>query len=93
MVKVTNPLFSHGASGRMGGIVYQTGMYGAYVKTYTPQRKLPTAKQYQQNYFFGVASDQWRNESQEVKDEYKERASKMKLTGYNLYIKENIQHP
>ena len=77
----------------MGGIVYQGGPYGATCRTHTLQRYKPTALQIQQNYFFGIAADNWRILTQEEKDVYIERAKGMYMSGYNLFIKETIQHP
>lgn len=93
MVKLTNPLFSHQAHGRIGGIVYEGNRYCQYAKAYTPQRYKPTAAQIQQNYFFGEAADAWRDLPEEEKQEYRDRAVGMKMSGYNLFIKENIEHP
>ena len=93
MVKVINPLLSHSASGRIAGIVYETGRYGTYAKTHTPQRKKPSDAQIQQNLYFGEASDSWRELTDEQKKEWNQKASGLKMTGYNLFIKENIEHP
>ncbi|GAG94987.1 unnamed protein product, partial [marine sediment metagenome] len=91
--KLINALFSHSAHGRVGGIVYQTGPGGQYARTHVPQRYKPSTAQRQQNYFFGVAADAWRSLSDEEKAELNTRASKINISGFNLYIKENIQHP
>lgn len=93
MVKTINPLFSSSVSGKVGGLIFQTSQYGTRAITYTPQRKKPTEKQIQQNFYFGQVADNWRLEPQEVKTEYNNRAKGLKMTGFNLYIKENIQHP
>jgi len=93
MVKLVNPLFSNSASGRLGGLIYQTGKYGQYAKGHVPQHKKPTAAQLQQNYFFGVAADAWRELTAEQKQEWIVKAYSTGMSGYNLYIKENIQHP
>lgn len=93
MVKVLNPLFSSNASGRFGNIVFQGGKFGTMVHVHTPQRFRPSTLQLQQNYYFGVAADSWRLLSNEEKQEYNNRATNLKMTGFNLYIKETIQHP
>ncbi len=93
MVKCINPLFSNSARGRVGGLVYQTGKYGQICRTHIPQHGRPSTAQLQQNYFFGVASDAWRELTQEQKEVYNLRAKGLVMTGYNLYIQENIQHP
>jgi len=93
MVKVINPLFSNSAHGRVNGLVYQTGPYGQFVRGHVPQHGKPTEKQLQQNYFFGQAADSWRELTDEQKAEYNTRAVNLHMTGFNLYIKENIQHP
>lgn len=93
MVKLMNALFSNSAQGRYGGIVYQVGRFGQYARVHVPQRYRPTEKQLQQNYFFGVAADGWRVLTDEQKAEYNTRAVPFRITGFNLYIKENIEHP
>lgn len=93
MVKVINPLFSNSAHGRVGGLVYQVGRSGQYVKGHVPQHKKPTIAQLQQNYFFGVAADAWRLLTDEQKQEWNVSAYGSGMSGYNLYIKKNIQHP
>ena len=93
MVKVINPLFCNEAHGRVGGLIYQTGPYGQFVKGHVPQHKKPTEAQLLQNYYFGVAADSWRDLTDEQKAEYNVRAVPFRISGFNLYIKENIQHP
>ncbi|MEE8341916.1 MAG: hypothetical protein V3R52_07450 [Candidatus Neomarinimicrobiota bacterium] len=93
MVKVINPLFSNSARGRFGGLVYQTGIYGQYVRTHVLQHRRPSPAQLQQNYFFGVAADSWRVLTDLEKAEYNTRAVPFRITGFNLFIKENIEHP
>lgn len=93
MVKVINPLFSNSAHGRLGGLVYQTSQQGQIVKGYVPQHRKPTEAQIQQNYFFGIVSDAWRELTPEQQEVWNLQAQGTKLSGYNLYIKENIQHP
>jgi len=93
MAKVIGPLFCLSAHGKVGPLIYETGQFGQYVKGDTPQRKKPTEAQRQQNYFFGVCADLWRSENDATKAEYDSRALSLHMTGFNLYIKENIQHP
>jgi len=93
MVKLINPLFSNSAHGKMGGIVYQCNRWGQIARVHVPQRYKPSEKQYQQNFFFGVAADNWRDLTDEQKAELNTRAVPLQMTGFNLYIKENIQHP
>jgi len=93
MVKLLNPLFSNTASGRFGGLIYESGPWGPYAKALVPQHRKPTAKQIQQNYFFGIAADSWRELTDAEKAEWNVKARGMKMTGFNLYIKENIEHP
>ena len=93
MVKIINPFFSVSCHGKFAGCVYQSSPNGQIVRTHVPQRKKPSEAQRQQNYFFGTAADAWRLLTDEQKAEYNSRASKLKMTGFNLYIKENIQHP
>lgn len=93
MVKVINPLFSNSAAGRVGGLVYQSGTYGPYVKGHVPQHRKPTALQLQQNTFFGLAADAWRVLTDEQQQEWNVKAYGLGMSGYNLFIKKNIQHP
>lgn len=93
MVKLINPLFSSSAHGRLGGLIYEVGPFGQYAKAHVPQHGKPTAAQLQQNAFFGNAADAWRLLTDEQKAEYNSRAVALQMSGFNLYIKENIQHP
>lgn len=93
MALLINALFSNSAHGRMGGLVYETGRYGQYVRVHVPQRKSPSPAQVQQNYFFGAAADAWRLITEEQKKEYNARAVPFRISGFNLFIKENIEHP
>jgi len=93
MAKLINALFSNSAHGRFGGLVYELGRYGQYVKVHVPQHKKPTDAQLQQNYFFGVVVDAWRELTDEQKAEWSTKAAPLNMTGYNLYVKENIEHP
>lgn len=93
MAKVIGPCFSITAQGKLGALIFETGPSGAYVKGHTPQRKKPTPAQIQQNTFFGTAADNWRELTPAQKAEYNERAGTLQMTGFNLYIKENIEHP
>ncbi|GAH57252.1 unnamed protein product, partial [marine sediment metagenome] len=87
------PLCSLDAHGRVGGLIFEGGPYGQYVKTHVPQRGRPTAAQLYQNYLFGVAADKWRTLTDEKKELWNKDAAGMQMTGFNLYIKRNIHHP
>ena len=93
MVKCINPLFSTTARGRVGGLVYQASNNGFMCRTHVLQRHKPSESQLALNYAFGVAADSWRLLTDEEKDEYNRRASGKRMSGYNLYIKENIIIP
>lgn len=93
MAKVINPFGSVSAHGRIGGLVFQTGRWGQIVKGHVPQRGAPTKKQYNQNYLFGLAADDWRFLTDEEQEEWNIKARGKRMTGFNLYIKENIFHP
>lgn len=90
MAKVINPLMSISASGRLGGLIYQTSRYGNQVKAHSPHTKRPSELQLKQNYVFGQVADEWRYLTESEKEEYNKRAVKLKMTGFNLYIKENL---
>lgn len=93
MVKCIGPLFSQSAHGKCGAIVYQASKNGQIARTHVLQRYRPTAAQIQQNYFFGVAADGWKELTDEEKAEYDRRATPFRISGFNLFIKENIEHP
>lgn len=79
--------------GRVANVVFQTGPHGCIARGYVPQRKGPSDLQKKQNRLFGVVSDQWRVLSDEEKKKWDQKASNMKITGYNLYLKENMKNP
>lgn len=90
MVRCKGPLGSLQAHGKMGCLIYEVGMYGQYAKMHTPQRKRPSDLQKIQNYKFGVTADKWRVLSDEDKALWNKKATGMKMTGFNLYIKTYI---
>jgi len=90
MVQLINPLFSNTASGRLGGLVYSGNQYGQYVKAYTPQHRKPTGLQLKYNFCFGICADKWRLLTTEQKQDYIDRAKGQQMTGFNLWIKENL---
>ena len=93
MVKCINPLFSNSAHGKVGGLVYQTSICGQMCRVHVPQRKRPSQAQKDLNYAFGVAADKWRVLTEEEKQPWIIKARGLKMTGYNLFIKENIIIP
>lgn len=92
MAKLINPLFSLSASGKLGGIVYMQGINGQNVRVHIPQTKKPTAEQKKMNYAFGATLDAWRLLSEAEKYEYNQKAANMKMTGMNLFVKENFHN-
>ncbi|GAH57981.1 unnamed protein product [marine sediment metagenome] len=93
MVKLINPFGSISAHGKFGGLIFETGPWGQYARGHTPQTKRPSEKQYLQNYYFGLAADAWRILSYAEKVEWDIKARGKRMTGFNLYIRENIRHP
>jgi len=93
MVKVINPLFSQSAHGKIGGMIYQSGRYGQIVRANVPQRFKPSAAQRQQNYFFGVAADNWRLLTPEEQADWNRKAIPFQMSGFNYFIKKTIEHP
>lgn len=90
MAKLINPLGSISAHGRFGGVIFQTGPWGQIVKGHVPQRYRPTEEQYYRNFLFGRCADEWRVLSDQEKEEWNIKARGKKMTGFNLYMKENI---
>jgi len=93
MAKVINPFGSISAHGKFAGLIFQSGRWGQIIKGHVPQRKKPSKLQLVQNYLFGVTADEWRLLTDEQKEEWNKKASGKKMTGFNLYIKENMKHP
>ena len=90
MVKLLNPLFSNSAHGRLANIVYESGPYGQYAKVHTPQKNKPAQSQYEHNLAFGEVSESWKELTDEQKKNWNVKARGMKMSGFNLYVKENI---
>lgn len=93
MARLINPFGGISAHGKFAGLVYERKEGEQYVKVYTPQRKRPSEAQKLQNYFFGMAADKWRELPAEEKKEWDIKARGTIYTGFNLYVKKNIQHP
>lgn len=93
MAIVINPFGSISAHGKFGGLIYQSGKWGQIVKGHVPQRGKPSKLQLIQNYLFGITADKWRLLTDEQKEEWDKKASGLKMSGFNLYIKENIRTP
>jgi len=90
MVKVIGPLGSLSARGRVGAIVYQTGLYGQFVRGHFPQKGIASDDQFDWRLAFGITADNWRLLEEEEKEEWDILAKGRRMTGFNLYIKENI---
>ena len=90
MAKSIGPLGSNSAHGKIGPLVFQTSRFGQQIHIHTPQRVEATESQLAQRYKFGITADAWRGLSDEEKESWNVQARGLKMTGFNLYIKENI---
>ena len=93
MVKLLNPLFSNSAHGRVANIIYEGGPYGPYAKVHTKQRHKPTQSQIEHNLAFGIVSESWKELTDEQRESWNINARGKRMSGFNLYVKENIIIP
>ena len=87
MAKVINPLFSTEARGRLGGIVFQTGVYGQTVRTHYISKKEASDSQMEWRYRFGLAQDAWREASEEERQAFHAEALRDRISVHNAFVR------
>jgi hypothetical protein len=94
MTKLIAPLGSHSASGSIAGaFTYSNRKSGAQVRFQKKQKDVITEARTEQRELYSSAVAGWNDLTDEEKDVYKNRAKNLQMSGYNLYIKENISTP
>ena len=91
MVKITSPLMSMSASGKIGErLVFSQRKSGQQARFQKAQKYKETPKRIASQSDYTKAVSLWNKLTQIQKDVFKERAKNLKITGYNLFVKENI---
>ena len=92
MPRVTGPLFSAGTSGEFGGIM-EFRMVGNKAVVTAPKHLSKTLGPVQQANAerFKVAIAEWKKLTEAVKTNWKTKATLLKLTGYQLYLREYLR--
>lgn len=88
MAKVTNPLFSIGATGAIGKTMIFAGLgkgHRAYRLKPPKGSGTPSRKQK-----YAQACANWQTKTEEEKNIYSIAARPLKLTGFNLYMREQL---
>ena len=76
-------------SGRLGDAVYCIRPEGtAYVRKWVKPKDPQTPDQLEQRSRFGAAVEAWRKLPDADKKRYRDRAARMKRTGYHLFVSE-----
>ena len=89
MPKVTGPLFSLEAVGKLGNaITYQRRPGGPAVVVQPDPKQPRTAGQVAQRNLMANVAEMWRGLSQGERDGYNDRANGRGMSGYNLFAKE-----
>ena len=82
---------SNTASGKIGErLVFSQRKSGQQVRFQKAQKDIITSSRTSHRYKYNVAVSSWNNLSALQKDVYNDRADSLKMTGYNLFMKENI---
>lgn len=88
MAKTKNALFSTTAKGKVGPLVVENNKKTQYIKTNIKPKDKKTTKQLEKRKRYGQAVQAWRALTPEEKKEYNQRAKPLKISGFNLFIKE-----
>jgi len=92
MAKLQGPLFSLEASGKLGPhLTYSKRKSGSQVRFQRAQTDIITAARTTRRDAYLWAVNNWKNFSAAEKAAYNTRAAGLHMTGYNLYMKENIK--
>ena len=87
MAKVTGPLMSKTAAGRIKGrLVFSLRASGQQVRFQRSQADLVSDGRTAQRNFYIEAVGAWNSLTDEEQESYKEQAKELDMTGYNLYI-------
>lgn len=90
-MKVTGPLMSMNASGKIGGrLVFSQRASGQMARFQRAQKDVQTVARTTQRALYTSAVNGWLALSDNDRELWRLRALNMHMTGYNLYIKENI---
>jgi len=78
-------------SGRVGNAVYCIRPDGSgYVRQWVVPKDPKTPGQLAQRGRFGAAVEAWRKLSEADKERYRNRAARMKRSGYHLFLSEHV---
>ena len=87
MAKLTNPLMSHDARGKMGSLIYEKNNKTNYVKFNGKSKKKPSPSQIENQIKWGEGVEYWRGLTEEQKDEWRDLAKEKKGSGFNYFMK------
>lgn len=88
MAKTKNALFSTTAKGKVGPLVVENNKKTQYIKTNIKPKDKKTPKQLKKRKLYGQAVAYWKAFTPQEKKEYNVRAKPLKISGFNLFIKE-----
>jgi len=98
MVRLHGPLFSQSASKQLGkAIVFKTKGGKAFLTQYSKpssrRKTAPSLLQEQKRALYGEATGDWKALSDNQKSVYNENAKGKEYSGFNLFIKEQMEAP
>jgi len=86
MAKVTAPLFSLNATGKMGTLVYEKNGNINYVKSNIVSKKPPSISQLARRAKYGEGIEAWRGMSTEDKEIWNTYAKGKEASGFNYFM-------
>lgn len=91
MAKVTNPLMSCSANGSIGQILNFQNQAGMQIaRQYKATNKQASPSQKVNRLRYATTSNEWLKLPIEIRQDYVKRAEKEKLSGFNLFLKEQL---
>src|SRR3990172_670125 len=91
MSKVTGPLMSNVASGKIGErLVFSKRRSGQQVRFQRAQKDVITVDRTTQRALYAAAVAAWNSLDDEIKEIWREMSLPLKISGYNLFIKSHI---
>ena len=91
MAKVTNPLMSYSASGSISHLLNFQNQAGQQIaRQYKATNKHASPSQKINRLRYATTSNDWLKLPIEIRQDYVKRAEKHKLSGFNLFLKEQL---
>lgn len=88
---MTHPAYALGLTGKYKGRIHQRSKKGKfYSKKYAKPKNPKTKNQLKARTNFNLASEAYQNESESVRNQWRNKAENLQMTGRNLYMRRYI---